>query len=448
MVVGVPSVTVGEASGRGPGRRVGRDAVLAAAGELFDGAQLADLLSFLGTRAVAEAADVRPATVHHHFATVGDRTRPNARLASAVLEAALTSTAGRVGPLGDAPSLPGLAAVAARCLEDLLADRRRTMAVLAGASVAGNDADVRAVMQVHYATMVAEHTALFEALALHAGRCFDAAAGHTAETVAVATIALADGLLVQHQVDLQHVCPEHFGALVVRLFESVTTLSDVEGPATESITDRLLGRAELPAESGMDQSKRTRIVEAVRRLHAEAGVAGISVTAVARAADVSRGTVIANFGDRNGLAAAVYAQHVPQLERRLAADQARSMPLAQLMERHLHRLVDHCKSDPDLTAMLLDGIIGYTIRHGAPTYTEPADPRGAVPLPALLVPALLTAGDVLQPGVADTPAAAKDLAATITNLAMVRALSRTNETATETVHRVMDLVLDGILARP
>ena len=430
---------------------MGRDAVLAAAGELFDRAQLTDLLSFLGTRAVAEAADVRPATVHHHFATTGDRARPNARLASAVLEAALGSTAGRVGSVGEAsaaPTLPGLAAIAARCLADLLADRRRTMAVLAGASIAGNDAEVRAALQVHYAAMVAEHTALFEALAVHVGRRFDLAAGHTPETVAVATIALADGFLVQQQVDLRHVCPEHFGEVVVRLFESVTTLSDLEGPVTESITGRLLGRAELPAESGMDQSKRTRIVEAVRRLHADAGVAGISVTAVARAADVSRGTVIANFGDRNGLAAAVYAQHVPHLERRLAADQARAMPLAQVMERHLLRLVDRCKSDPDLTAMVLDGIIGYTIRHGAPTYTEPADPRAAVPLPVLLVPALIDAGAALRPGVADTPAAAKDLAATITNLAMVRALSRPNETATETVHQVMDLVLDGILARP
>ena len=184
----------------------------------------------------------------------------------------------------------------------------------------------------------------------------------------------------------------------------------------------------------------------MRARYAAGGVAAISVTAVAREAGVSRGTVIDNFGDRSGLAAAVWAQFVPDLERRLDRDRSHEMPLARIVERHLHRVVDLCKAAPELTVVLLEGLMSQTIRGGAPADDEPADPRTSAPIAALLVP-VLQGSPHLRPGLAATPAEAEDLAATITYLTMVRASSRPQETTSETVHHIMDVVFDGIVAR-
>ena len=141
-----------------------------------------------------------------------------------------------------------------------------------------------------------------------------------------------------------------------------------------------------------------------------------------------------------------WARYLPDLERRLETDRERGLPLARLLDRHLHRVVDRCKADPALTSLLLEGVLGATIRTGPPRPDDPRDPRWTVPLPSLLMPMLADAGSDLRAGAADTPDTAADLAATITNLVMVRCISRPDETTSETVQNVLDLVLDGILA--
>ena len=443
---------------RGPGRRVGRDRVLAAAVDLLAGADLADLLSFLGTRAVAEAADVQPATVHHHFHNRDESPKPNTRLAAAVLEACLPvdiaeATIRRMSAVSaaerfDLRDIAAISAAAAANLEALLENRIGSMAILVGAAASANDPTARATLADAYDEIARNSGSVLDELARNLGRRFDVESGFDPVSVAIVGRALADGLVLRDQFDPGRITPERFGDLALRLFEAVTTPADADD-TDDPVAERLLRRTsmlDLPPDSGLDLRKRSRIVDAVRRLYDTHGAAGLTVTAAAAEADVSRSTVVANFGDRGGLAAVVWARSLPDLERRLETDRERGLPLARLLDRHLHRVVDRCKADPALTSLLLEGLLGATIRTGPPRPDDPRDPRSTVPLPSLLMPMLTAAGTELRAGAADTPEAAADLAATITNLVMVRCISRPDETTSETVQKVLDLVLDGILA--
>ena len=446
-------------STRGPGRRVGREQLLSAATDLLAGADLADLLSFLGTRAVAEAADVQPATVHHHFHNRDESPKSNTRLAAAVLEACLpvdiaAATVRRMSEVGaaerlDLGDIAAIGATAAANLEALLEDRIGSVAIFVGAAAAANDPATRATLADAYDEIARNSGSVLESLAQNMGRRFDVEHGFDPVSVAIVGRALADGLVLRDQFDPGRITPERFGDLALRLFEAVTLPADADADDTDDpVAERLLRRAstlDLPADSGLDQRKRSRIVEAVRRRYDTHGADGLTVTAVAAEADVSRSTVVANFGDRGGLAAAVWARFLPDLERRMETDRERGLPVARLLDRHLHRVVDRCKADPALTSLLLEGVLGATIRTGPPRPDDPRDPRSTVPLPSLLMPMLADAGNELRAGAADTPQAVADLAATITNLVMVRCISRPDETTSETVQKVLDLVLDGIL---
>jgi AcrR family transcriptional regulator len=429
--------------------------------ELLEGADLADLLSFLGTRTVAEAADVRPATVHHHFHNRDGNPKTNARLATAVVQSVIRAEIGHqtveqlssvtADGFHDVDELRRLSALTAENLEALVADRAGVAGTFVVAAAAQNDADARQMLGEHYRALTRDYASVIAALAERFDRRFDEAKGFTPEAVAALAIALGDGLILRRQVVSRDVEPEVFGEMLIRLFEVVTTTSDDATPLAETVTERLLGGTgtlELPAESGLDHGKRARTASAVRGLYDEAGAAAITVTAVARRAGVSRGTVIANFRDRRGLAAAVWARFLPELERRLVADRGRSLPVGHVIERHLHRVIDTAQAHRELTALVVDGLLAYAIRHGTPASADPADPRTLVPLPMLLVPVVTEYEPYLRPGVAGTPTEALDISTTVTLLTLIRGLARPQETTATTVQQVMDLLLYGILDRP
>ncbi|MFF5468337.1 TetR/AcrR family transcriptional regulator [Streptomyces achromogenes] len=84
-------------------------------------------------------------------------------------------------------------------------------------------------------------------------------------------------------------------------------------------TPSLLEVGMAPGEPGLraDAARnRARLLEAAARLIAEHGVAGVTMEAVAAAADVGKGTVFRRFGDRTGLLMAL----LDHSARRLQAD--------------------------------------------------------------------------------------------------------------------------------
>ena len=432
--------------------------MLQAAVGLVEQADLADLLSFLGTRAVADAADVRPATVHHHFANPDKTAKPNERLAAAVLETVLDDniTSQAAEPLASATDKPALdpsdlrfmGQVASDNLRQRLDDRTQAVVTFLAAAAAANDPAAKAAARRDYERIRDSLVGVFDTLIVLLGRRYEP--GWSSEQVALFGNALSDGLVLHHQYDPEGVDPDRYGELCWRLWETVTSPADGDAPV-DPVTERLLGHVDplgLPDDSGLDQTKRARIIDAVRALYDDGGAGALSVSAAAREAGVSRGTVLANFGDRNGLAVAVWARHVPELELRLEADRQRRIPLARLLERHLVRLVDRCAEDRELSGMVMEGIVSRTVRRGLKVYDDPSDPRTAVPFALMLVPVLLESTDELWPGLADTRESAYDLAAMITHSCMVRSMARPDAPTGEAVSAVMDVLLDGMLRRP
>src|SRR5579885_972275 len=71
------------------GRRIGRDALVAAGLALLDEGTLTDVTGWIGVRPVAERAGVSPSTVSHHFSPTGDRIAPQRALARTVIHRGL-----------------------------------------------------------------------------------------------------------------------------------------------------------------------------------------------------------------------------------------------------------------------------------------------------------------------------------------------------------------------
>jgi AcrR family transcriptional regulator len=62
---------------------------------------------------------------------------------------------------------------------------------------------------------------------------------------------------------------------------------------------------------------RRRVLDAARRLFAERGLGNVSISDIAEAAGVAKGTVFHRFGDRRGLAIALLDEHERELQERV-----------------------------------------------------------------------------------------------------------------------------------
>jgi AcrR family transcriptional regulator len=76
--------------------------------------------------------------------------------------------------------------------------------------------------------------------------------------------------------------------------------------------------AEPPRRERADAARnRQRVLVAARRLFAERGLEAVSMSDVAEAAGVAKGTVFHRFGDRSGLALALLDEHERELQERI-----------------------------------------------------------------------------------------------------------------------------------
>lgn len=443
----------------GTGRRVGREAILDAAADLFADLDLATTIgAVVGVRTVAAAVGVSPATVNHHF-RAGDAPR-NERLAAAAVERALlrSSTSGAVLVAeaslntldalrqGDPEALHRLAAIAA---SDVLwfspddgtpnVDREaRMVATFLAAAVAPQSPQATRSLRTHYGDLTKLYSELYQALLEATGRRL--IAGLDVESFANVFTALADGFILRRRFEPERAPAALFGDVVVRLFEALTSpagSSEDSDPA-----DNLLP---LPPGSGLDVHKRAAIVRAAIEVYRHDGWDGVTIGAIEAGSDVSRRTIIANVGDRNGLAAAIWSQFLPDLQAGIDADA--DLPPHRRISRHLQRIVELTGAHRRLTGALLAGVHAYTIEHGPPTGTDPADPRTLVPIPRLLRPVILDCAGVLRPGLAGDEAQASDTAALLTNTTLNLAITRPGLAASEVTSRICDTMLAGMLQR-
>lgn len=441
-----------------PGRRVGREPLLDAGADLLAEVDLADVAgAAVGVRAVAEAAGVSPATVNHHFRPDGGGR--NRRLAAAAVTHAMDrwthagptaiaeAAIAAVGAVqaGEPDALDRLAAVAADDVlwwtpDDDEPHRERdsfNAALYLAIAAARCSGDARSALRRHYAEVTDIYADLYGTLLEATGR--RPVEGLDVRDFTIVLSALADGFILRRRFEREAAPAPLFGSVAVRIFEALST---PVGAAEDHHPDDVL--VPLPPGSQLDGHKRAAIARAATAVYMREGWEGISIAAVARESGAHRRTVIANFGDRAGLAAAVWAQFVPGLRTGLADDAA--LPVHRRVLRHLERLAAVAAGHRHLTGAMMEGVLRAEAR-GLARGTEPDDPRAMVPLTSALAPVLEEGRAAFRPGQVDDAAQAGDGAALLTSTTLQLVLRDRTAAPSAVSARVCDTVLAGMLRR-
>jgi len=432
---------------------VGRDALLEAAADLLAEIDLSTVAgAVVGVRAVAARAGVAPATVNHHFRP--GEGGPNARLAGAATLHALARAAD-VGPSeiasdaldtvvalqrGDPDALRRMASIAARDVLWYDPHRDTTIDALNGAlylAVAAAPRSPEAVeaLRAHYEITTQVYEELYGAL-------LEATRRRPLENLDVRAFtavfsALADGFIQRRRFDPDHAPAELFGAAVVRVFEALSTPEGA--PEDHDPADNLVP---LPPGSNLDVHKREAIARAAGDLYRRDGWDAVSIAAVQRRAGVSRATVLANFADRDGLAAAVWAHFLPSLQ----AELDEPMAVHRLVHRYLEHVARLAHEHHALTVAMNSGVMAHQAAGTRPG-TDPTDPRAMVPIGPILRPHLSAHASAFRPGQVDTHSAARDSADLLVGLTLRLAITRPAAGPRAIATRVCDTLLAGMLRR-
>jgi AcrR family transcriptional regulator len=441
--------------------RPGREPLLDRAADLLAATTLEQVLGgTVGVRQVAAAAGVAPATVNHHFP--GNSGRHNVRLAIASLERALmraglpVTEATAKAAIDAADDLRSGEAEALRRLAYLAADdligfdpeeqcrdtvsEAETVALLLAAAVAPRSPTAADSLMEYYGSIQTVVGDMFQGLLDATDRRL--VADLDVRDLACVLVALADGFMVRRRFDPERMTARLFAETVLRVFESFTAL--LTEPQDRDPTDQLLPP---PQGSHLDPHKRGAIVDAANAIYDRDGWAGVTIASVAEEAGVSRPTVVANFRDRGGLSAAVFARFIPSLNAGVADDVAADRSMVVVMRRHLVRLSELVREHHQLTGALIESILSYSVAHGALRTEDPADPRMLVPLPGPIMKLIRGNADLFRPGYADSTLAAFDTALTLSSQTLHLAVTRANLNPEQVAHRVVDTTLAGMLRR-
>lgn len=446
------------------GKRIGREALLDAAADLLISPSASDVAGgVVGVRRVAEAAGVAPATVNHHFRPTGGGR--NERLVVAAVRHALTRTdletshrvaasaADEVEALraGDDDAVRRLALVAA---SDILAwtpdtpvhdetpegrTRRSNNNALYLATVMSTDnTEVREALVDFYADVTSIWSQIYQELLDVTQRRL--IGGMTVSDFATILSALADGFLLRRSFDPASARADLFGEAAIRLFGAIS--SPRSATEDHDPSDVL---APLPPGSQLDGHKRTAIAQAAATVYTSRGWDELTVSAVAARSGVSRRTVVAHFGDRSGLAAAVWSRFIPDLVTALEHDST-GTPLRSVI-RHLERVAAIARSHRPLSIGLLEGMLQHSIHSTRSQASDPTDPEGLAPLGPILQPTIEAAATSFRPGHADSPSNARHTARHLTTITLGLACERPSMTDSGIASYVADTTLAGMLTR-
>lgn len=443
---------------------MGREALLDAAADLLVAPTPADLVGgVIGVRRVAQAAGVAPATINHHFRPSG--AGRNERLVVGALRHALArndfETSRQIAAAaaealeqlsaGDPDALRRLTLIAAGDIlawsPDVSADdetdagrvRRSTNnAIQLGSIVAASNDEARAMMLEHYDRLTEIWATLYEAM-------LDATDRRLVGDLEVRDLttlisALADGFILRRSFDPDNARPELFGEVVLRMFEALSSPR-----AAVEDHDPSDGLVPLPSGSHLDAHKRTAMARAAATVYTTHGWEGLTVSAVVAESGVNRLTVLAHFGDRSGLAAAVWSRFVPTLTS--ALDREADLQPVRRVVRHLERLAGIVRSHRPLSAALLERMLTHSIERPRTPGPDPADPEQLVPLAPVLQPTIEAAAPSFRPGHADSVSLSLTTARHLTTTTMNLACVRPTMTDSEIAGYVADTTLAGMLQR-
>ncbi|MDP1819025.1 MAG: hypothetical protein Q8K58_03925 [Acidimicrobiales bacterium] len=457
---------------RDVGRRVGEEAVLNAAADLIVEGALEQYLAFAGVRAVARKAKVTPTTVVHRFGKEHTAARGLALAATrhALARSGLSQSYKTVSELektvdglrdGDPAALERVYAAAVKDIIAFSGDEQLLRSDTAGwiaVAASPQDPDAREILREHYNTLLEAYAPIFESLAEATGRRFIASV--SARQLSVAMTALADGFIARRRFSPEVALPETFGRMAIGMFvEATVPLGTDDEPAPG---ERLLSDLPEPARQvdlgGRDPDKRLSIERAVRTLYFKRHAwDDVTVLGVARLADVSKSTIMANFADRNALAAVPWTDWALDFEADF--EKAKSgRAFRRVLDSYLVAIAKRAVVHRELTGALLHSVFDFTIVHGPPNYEEPPDPRdprALVPLPRPLRPFLVAHADRFRKELVNRPDWDRWLAAHLVNTTLHAVMTRVSpqsgsvtemeSSAEAVVGFVLDVTLAGVL---
>jgi AcrR family transcriptional regulator len=194
-----------------------------------------------------------------------------------------------------------------------------------------------------------------------------------------------------------------------------------------------------PLGSSRRRQTEAALLTAAGELLLERGYKATRVEDVAKLAGRAAATAYVHFPTKNYLVARVVAPVFDPVFTAAKASLGAPGPVAEEIVAHIHRVATIGRANPVLTAALLEAIQDATVRSGPPT--SPQDPRMILPLPVPLGELLLK-GQQAGEFPADLPAT--EVAAYVTNGLMLRLLTRPAESAADTAHLALSLLLPSL----
>lgn len=196
---------------------------------------------------------------------------------------------------------------------------------------------------------------------------------------------------------------------------------------------------QAPLGTSRRQQTEAALLSAAGKLLLERGYKATRVEDVAKLAGRAAATAYVHFPTKNYLVARVVAPVFDPVFTAAKASLGAPGPVTAEVVAHIHRIAGIGRANPVLTAALLEAIQDATVRSGPPD--SPQDPRMILPLPVPLGELLLK-GQRAGEFPADLPAT--EVAAYVTNGLMLRLLTRPEESAADTAHLALSLLLPSL----
>jgi AcrR family transcriptional regulator len=264
--------------------------------------------------------------------------------------------------------------------------------------------------------------------------------------MALLIVSLGDGLALRARFD-----PAVTVDLVQRAFLALWAgTSRPVGVSDDNLDSRLLPDDERLRVVSPNPAAADEIGDAVRTIYRQQGWPAVSISSVSRRTGLSRGAILAAYGDRDGLALAIWRTFLPAFER-LVTTTTRLTPAARA-EALLTVVVERAHEHPGVTESLLASLhnakrraVGGAGRsRAAGAGFDPSTELGLLPL---LAGVLEGAGPAFRPGFVDSAAGARRLAGLLFDAALSLALDEPGADAAELGSYLTEVFLQGALAR-
>lgn len=409
------------------------------------------LLAAVETRAIAEEAGVTTGSFFHHF-------RNRSHFATAVADAFVARWTQRVDRLSTATE-------ASNDSQGYEGIRPAAAAEWAGLVV---DGDLAALQHLLWSV---RHQELGDETARTAGDVLHDAYRGLTDTVeptymagvarlgremlppftscdlTVIMTAIAEGLQMRHGADPDAVRDGLYADTVSAVLLGITRprverSETAPAPDLSTLESRLLVH---PRRTGGDGAVETwrHIADAAAHLFVDRSPADVRVSEVASAGGVSTSTVYHHFGTVNAVAAAAWAQHVPELEAIAAVPITAEEGPIRRIEQVLLRYVQLARENRGAA----EALVAQVITEAGPSSERewPRDTRAVIPLPDILLPLIR---EVRAVGRLRRRMETVRLARSLVHLTTMQALLFGHEPDERIVDETMSMIFDGALVAP